>query len=347
MSVAVSVLANAGRLHARSPLTIAVPAFLALLGLLPLACAKHATRPEPSEQSCCIDPPVGDHGMADDSPAWSPDGSSIAFHRAIASNYGPAGVYILSLRTRTVRLVTPGTYFSPRDLSFSPEGERLVGVWGGQLAIIDVATGAVSRPYYTESGVWCPNWSPDGEQILYHRALTPSSYPLDSMGIHIFDLATGEDHAVWAGSRLLAGWPLRWSPEGHRVAFVDDPPGDYVQGISVYTLGDTAVQTFMATTLLIPYPWLRWYARRRTHTDALLFTEKNGAWRQTHLIDSRTGAPLPWRYCLGPQDVPSPDGEWLAVIRAQPGDSVGVLYLREVDDFLGSKRRQLTTYVPQ
>jgi len=318
---------------------------LGLLCLLPLACAKHPSRPAPSQECPCLDSPILYHGMADDSPAWSPDGSSIGFHRAIASNYGPAGVYVLSLRTRTVRLVTPGTYFSPRELSFSPDGARLVGVWGGQLAIIDVATGAVSRPHYTESGVWCPNWSPHDERILYHRALTPSDYPLDSMGIHIFDLATGKDHAVWAGARLLSGWPVRWSPDGRRIAFVNEPPG-YIAAVSVYALGDTVTRTFAGSTESI-YPWLRWYTNRHTRTDGLLFTKSLSALRlETELIDSRTGASLPWRFCLGPQDVPSPDGEWLAVIRAQPGDSVGVLYLRDVRDFPTSKRRQLTTYAP-
>jgi dipeptidyl aminopeptidase/acylaminoacyl peptidase len=334
----------AGRLARRLPLAT-VPFLIALVCLLPLACAKHATRPESPGQTCCLDPPVGDQGMADDSPAWSPDGSSIAFHRAIASNYGPAGVYIISLGTLAVRLVTPGNFFSPRDLSFSPDGTRLVGVSATQLAIIDVTTGDTTRPLYTESGVWCPNWSPDGTKILYHRGPTQWDYPPDSSGIHILDLTTGEDRAVWAGSRRLGGWPVRWSPDGHRIAFVDDPPGDYVGAISVYTLGDTVVQTFMGTTDT-RYPSLRWYVRPRSHTNALLFSETNGHWLQTHLIDSQTGRPLPWLMCLGPQDVPSPDGEWLALIRAQPSDSVGVLYMRGVWDFRGTSRRQLTQYLP-
>jgi dipeptidyl aminopeptidase/acylaminoacyl peptidase len=316
-----------------------------LLCLLPLACARHITRPASPGQICCLDSPILYHGMADDSPAWSPDGSSIAFHRAIVSTYGPPGVYLLSLRTGAIRLVIPGNYFSPRDLSFSPDGTRLVVVANAQLAIIDVAGGTMTRPLYTESGVWCPNWSPDGTRILYHRRWVPWNYPPDSTGIHILDLTTGEDRAVWAGQRLLAGWPLRWSPDGRRIAFVDDPPGDYVRAVSVFTPGDTVVRALMGSTHT-DYPWLRWYARPRPHTDALLFTEKDGAWLQTRLIDSRSGEPLPWRLCLGPQDVPSPDGEWMALIRAQPGDSVGVLHIRRVDDFLGTSRRRLTKYLP-
>ena len=325
------------------PSKVARFAFI-LLCILPLGCSKQVARPDLSAQEGGLDPPVNGHGMVDDSPAWAPDGASIAFHRAYPSTYGPPGVYVLSLRSHAVRLLVAGDWTGPRSLCYSPDGRRLVGFWRSQLAIIDAGSGAITWPLFTESGVLFPDWSPDGTRILYHRGPTQWDYPPDSSGIHIFDLRTGEDHAVWAGSHRLAGSPMRWSPDARRFAFIDAPPG-YWRSASVYSFGDTAARMLMGTTSTL-YDWLHWYSNPRHHTDGLLFIEEVGAQLTTHLIDSRTGRPLPWLYSLGPWDAPSPDGEWLVLVRPQPEDSIGVLFLRAVDDRLGTTRRQLTRYTP-
>lgn len=316
-----------------------------LFCILPLGCGKQITRPSLTAPNGGLDPPpVNGHGMVDDSPVWAPNGASIAFHRALPSTYGPPGVYVLSLRSHSVSLLVAGDWSGPRNLCFSPDGRQLVGVWRGQLAIIDAGSGAITWPLFTESGVLFPDWSSDGTRILYHRGPTQWDYPPDSSGIHIFDLRTGEDRAVWAGSQRLTGLPMRWSPDATRFAFIDAPPG-YARAASVYSFGDTAAKMLMGTTNTL-YDWLIWYSNTRHHTDGLLVIERLGPQRTTHLIDSRTGRSLPWPYSLGPWDAPSPDGEWLVLVRPQPGDSVGVLFLRAVDDLLGTTRRQLTRYVP-
>jgi hypothetical protein len=98
--------------------------------------AGHAARSFSQEGG--LDPSVLGHGIADDSPAWAPDGASIAFHRAYHSTYGPPGVYVLLLRSHAVRLLVPGDWTGPRYLCFSTDGRQLVGVWRSQLAIMDV-----------------------------------------------------------------------------------------------------------------------------------------------------------------------------------------------------------------
>ena len=80
-----------------------------LLCTLPTGCGKQVTRPELSRQNGGLDPPpVYGHGMVDDSPAWAPDGASIAFHRAFPSTYGPPGVYVLSMRSGAIRAAGGG-----------------------------------------------------------------------------------------------------------------------------------------------------------------------------------------------------------------------------------------------
>jgi Tol biopolymer transport system component len=92
------------------------------------------------------------------------------------------------------------------------------------LFVVDVATGATQRVLRAESDPWNPEWSPDGDRILYHVALpvsdagTAGLAVVNSFQLRILDLDTGEITVV-AGSKEDSAFDGSWlSPD--RIVFM-------------------------------------------------------------------------------------------------------------------------------
>ncbi len=105
---------------------------------------------------------------ADSSPAWSPDGRTIAFVRQrVQPNlvYGPAAIFLIGRDGNGLRRLARGT--SP---SWSPDGRHIVYAKGDGIYSIEadgdgrtrIAGGLAGR-----GAVLQPQWSPDGRKILY------------------------------------------------------------------------------------------------------------------------------------------------------------------------------------
>ena len=188
-----------------------------------------------------------------DDPAWSPDGSVIAFHRGTA---GAARVGIATLETvpstggdpEVIATTPASTYpFAPR---WAPDGSRLVvelitfssedvdeeGVDSTQLAIIDRATGTLATLTPAEWGAGAPDWSPDGSRILFVSAPDPGQPYTDISWIApdgeaatpITDVAKDQHRALLA----------TWSPDGTQVVFdeearLGDPSSAVISTIGV------------------------------------------------------------------------------------------------------------------
>ena len=106
-------------------------------------------------------------------PAWSPDGSIIAF----ATNRPPAGIWTVNVDGGNLRpfLTTPDFLeasqpaWSPNGLSiaFSAEVKDSLGVFIGVIMIAD-ADGSHAHRLITNAGnVEWPSWSPDGTSIAF------------------------------------------------------------------------------------------------------------------------------------------------------------------------------------
>jgi len=193
------------------------------------------------------------------SPAFSPDGSRIAFS---SSRDGDFSIYVMNRDgTGVARVTGPGAYDdSP---SWSPDGSRLVFSrlfsLGEALMVVKVdGTGETAlTPVVTSGYLDSPAWSPNGTKIAYTGGGSPHIYVMNADGSGAMALPglAGDtvDHAAWSpdGARLAVhdlshgivvinadgsnpvalepggefGTEPAWSPDGASVVFTKFYPG--------------------------------------------------------------------------------------------------------------------------
>ena len=117
-------------------------------------------------------PLLDDPGLGHNDPAWSPDGTTVAFtynHRSGA--LGAPKIALLTVKTGVVREITGFGYAQP---SFSPDGRYLAAVKTGKngrdVVILDARSGAEILRVTSDGESFAPVWSPAGDQIAFLRA---------------------------------------------------------------------------------------------------------------------------------------------------------------------------------
>jgi TolB protein len=140
----------------------------------------------------------------DGHPAWSPDGSRIAFAGARS---GSANIYVMNADGTGQRQVTALSNWNYQP-AWSPDGSRIAfarafsGADGVYIVNAD-GTGSVTR-LSPSFGEW-PAWSPNGSRVAY-----------SDIGIVVIDVdGTGAVHLT-DGS---FDWMPTWSSDGTRIAF--------------------------------------------------------------------------------------------------------------------------------
>ena len=136
-------------------------------------------------------------GVADRSPTWSPDGSSIAWFNDSGGEYGLVISKNDGSGVRRVELPSPSFYFHPE---WSPDSEKLVfvdanrrvlvmNVESGDVAHID--TDRIGHPAISID----PAWSPDSRWFSYVRSLDNRF-----RAVFIFDTESGDSHRLTDGT---------------------------------------------------------------------------------------------------------------------------------------------------
>ena len=116
--------------------------------------------------------------LEDIEPAWSPDGSKIAFSRVLGDDQ--KDIFIMDANGANQRRVTT-VDGQDHDPTFSPNGQQLVITSErndtkpfGDVAVINVADGALVRVLTGQMphGGGDPAWSPDGQQVAFFASDT-------------------------------------------------------------------------------------------------------------------------------------------------------------------------------
>jgi Tol biopolymer transport system component len=153
-------------------------------------------------------------------PQWSPDGSQIAY---LAFPHRKLRVSTLDGQERVLDSITPSTSsFVEGPFAWSPNGDAIAyttsdGVWVGSL---DGSAPTLVRR--TDGRPVSVSWSPGGElavTVLTELALEGGGIR-DVRTVHVVDVDTGSERSV--GTSHEYDYGAVWSPDGSRLAFVDE-----------------------------------------------------------------------------------------------------------------------------
>ena len=154
-------------------------------------------------------------GVADRHPAWSPDGSRIAWFNDAGGEYGLVVAEQDGSNPRRIDIPDPSFYFRP---AWSPDGTKLAFTdTHYRVLVLDVESGAVEHVdtdrYAHPLRSMNPVWSPDSRWIAYARRLDNQL-----RAIFIHDTESRETHQITDGT-VDAITPV-WDASGEYLYFL-------------------------------------------------------------------------------------------------------------------------------
>lgn len=161
-------------------------------------------------------------------PAWSPDGSKIAFASNRDSLNSNLDIFVMNADGSDVTALTNSS-LSESEPTWSPDGRRIAFTRGydptdvftinlgscanSNIYVVDVDGGGETALLPTGMSGTDPSWSPDGRQLAFSAKLDSGLYV-----IHVKNLETGK--ITNPTSQLGHEGEPAWSPDGSKIAFV-------------------------------------------------------------------------------------------------------------------------------
>lgn len=174
------------------------------------------------------------------SPAWSPDGSKLAY---VSFEDKKPVIYVQNMVNGSRRVLAnfKGSNSAP---AWSPDGSKLALVLtrdnnGSQLYVMNADGSGLQRLTFGGGIDTEPSWSPDGQTILFtsDRGGSPQIYQMPASG------GTAQ-RVTFEGNYNVSP---TWSPDGKRMAFVQRSEGRF--RIAVQDLATGQVQVLTDTNL--------------------------------------------------------------------------------------------------
>jgi len=158
---------------------------------------------------------VTDSPHRDCGPAWSPDGSQIAFYTHQVEHDLTWSLYVMNADGTGRQRLTSGYNVRDHQVRWSPDGTRLL--FGreydstSELWLIDPDGSDATKIMGISGGG--PDWSPDGSRIVYHTSTGGTS---SNALVTIDPDGTDPDTLISGEGRY---WEPVWSPDGTRIAY--------------------------------------------------------------------------------------------------------------------------------
>lgn len=162
-------------------------------------------------------------------PAWSPDGSRLAF---ASTRSGSWQIYIMDEDgSHVVQLTTDYDNDSPvwlpngKNISFRSNDGK--GLWWWRMINLDTRQVSNLTQASYDFFFQTPAWSPDGRQMAYMSLVEQQPRNDGASQIHVKNADGSEDYALtqdtWANISPI------WSPDGQQIAFLSERDGLYNQ----------------------------------------------------------------------------------------------------------------------